>query len=131
MKHPTVTKLTLKQAQKVLARADAAQHETVRITSRGSLGRKVYALSAGIETRRWHARRSAALVVEAMQKLGVQSLDRVTVRSHELDDNGWSTVYLNGDEVVLVVHSQVDRHALGEARERELRWALQARKGGV
>lgn len=113
------TFVTLATARKDLEAARVSLDNPSRIRGRGSLGQKVYQLAAGIHTRKERAATRARLLVELMEARGLAAVERVTLRDRN-GEEGFSTVYLLGAEVLFVWHSQIDRHALGDDRQRQL-----------
>lgn len=123
----SLTKMTLAAARKHHARASIKAGEHVGIYGHGSLGGKVYQLEGGIRTRKARAERNARLLVEAMEAAGLSQVEKLTIQGDIWTDPGFSTVYLSGSTVVLIVHSSQDKVGLGDDRAAQLQQFLHAR----
>jgi hypothetical protein len=125
----TTTTVTLSAARKQLAQAYAKLDQHVSFRAPGSLGQKANYLRAGISTSKSRAVTNARRLVERMVELNVSRLTKLVLHSYSIEDSGFSSVYLRNGEVVLVIHSSMDRVELGEEREAQLaRFLREARQ---
>lgn len=119
------SKVTLRAARKALAVAYKKADEGVGIYGKACLGHRVSNLECGNRYRKERAVSRARAVVDKMEELGVQFLDRVTVRD---GDEGLVTFYLHGNDVVLTHFSSADRFGLGPWVEAQLAAFLAERR---
>lgn len=122
------TIVTLAAARKHLARAYVKAEEPVGIYGVGLVS-WASKLECGIRTLKDRAVRHARLLVEAMVARELTRVEKLVIKGSEWnDDPGFSTVYLVGSEVLLVVHSSQDKIGLGRDRQAELDRFLAQRK---
>jgi hypothetical protein len=114
------TTVTLAAARKNLARAYAKAEEHVGIYGKAWLGGKVYQLEGGIRTLKERAVTNARRLVEAMVARELTRVEKRVIKGNDWTDPGFSTVYLVGSEVLLVIHSSQDKIGLGADRQMEL-----------
>lgn len=113
----TKTTVTLAAARKRLAAAMEKGEEEVRVRPAGGLGHRVHNLESGLREKKAKAVRQARRLVEAMEQRGLDRVERLVLRGGDLDDSGYSVVYLAGATVICVQHSGMDRAGLGQDRQ--------------
>lgn len=127
---PKTTRVTLAAAKKQLAKARVKADEGVGIYGKACLGHRVSNLECGNRYRKERAVSRARQVVDAMEAAGVQEVERLVIQGDHWMDPGFSTVYVSGAQVLLVVHSSADKVGLGKIREAKLAAFLAERKAG-